>query len=739
MEWLMMDPQVHGAFSSLGSQVGETYIASPNCLDTLNEMIQKMAVEDRTLRTLRRAICYSQVVKKDLLPLLINVRDDRKITDTTIKVLADLTTPVECLLPIELMSKTETGRSTIIELNWLLISCKETFLDPRGTRRIIDHIRDILCKGTCIECFKGDGLSEGDYDVLTDCVILLRNIFHIPDSMINTAEGFSEQNQILWNLFAQNFDKVIIEMMTGPGRKEWRIPLAQLVVLLYKDQRVATLQKLLNLWMESSEFSESSEDNESNTSPPEGDSFSSMVTSDHTSDSSDNSGSDQKPEIKVPGKRKQSIKQQNIKKQDDKQSSRGTWSDADQKMDCSSSKMSDCGYGTQAENQESISTSSNEDDPPNRNLKPVHQKPLNMIQKSRYGKQPLTTQEKEELKRKKLMKRFRSNMVNIKALLHHTPTEDDVSHLLKEFTVDFLLKAYGTLVSEMRYQLLQDPVLDRTHFVWLISYFLKFAVQLEIDLQHMKGVLTFEVVSFLTYEGANLCEQYELLRTQQESDLSTNLRKVHLVVTAIREILQTISSYKKMKHLSDSDKKYLLNLQNEISETEDLRCLFVLILRQFNPQVHSKQYLRDVIVTNHVLLTFIENSLLPNTTVLLQSHMKKFVPVEMMRQYGYLLECFEENGHFVNDCVFTMMHHVAGDLEHVTALFQPMILKTFSLIWENEFQICDDWCDLIEYVIHKFINTPRSIPSVLTNSANEVILPTRQKEVLDGYSSYTDV
>lgn len=56
-------------------------------------------------------------------------------------------------------------------------------------------------------------------------------------------------------------------MMTGPRRQEWRIAMAQLVVLLYKDQRVATLQKLLNLWIESCDLSESSEDNESNTSP----------------------------------------------------------------------------------------------------------------------------------------------------------------------------------------------------------------------------------------------------------------------------------------------------------------------------------------------------------------------------------------------------------------------------------------------------------------------------------------
>ena len=40
----------------------------------------------------------------------------------------------------------------------------------------------------------------------------------------------------------------------------------QLVALIYKDQHVYNLQRLLGFWLET-ELSESSEDNESNTSP----------------------------------------------------------------------------------------------------------------------------------------------------------------------------------------------------------------------------------------------------------------------------------------------------------------------------------------------------------------------------------------------------------------------------------------------------------------------------------------
>ena len=89
----------------------------------------------------------------------------------------------------------------------------------------------------------------------------------------------------------------------------------------------------------------------------------------------------------------------------------------------------------------------------------------------------------------------------------------------------------------------------------------------------------------------------------------------------------------------------------------------------------------------------------------------RFASVEVMRQYGHLLEGFDTNPEFVNDCIFTMMHHVSGDLNHPETLFIPQVLETFSDIWEREdVEICVDWADLIEYVIQKFISTIRSRP-----------------------------
>jgi timeless len=236
-------------------------------------------MEDHTLRTYRRAIGFGQNIKKDIIPLLINVRDP-KILDSALRLMVNLTVPIECLLSVGVMSRTEIGRHTIYELNRLLYTSKEAFVDLKATKAIIDHMKNIL---------DTDKLSLNECETINNCLLLLRNILHIPENVQQYQQHTPMQNQILWNLFTQSIDKLLIHLMSCPQKSFWGVTIVQLIALMYKDQHVGTLQKLLNHWFEAASVTESSE-NESNTSPPKqcsGDS-SPMLTSDPTSDSSDN-------------------------------------------------------------------------------------------------------------------------------------------------------------------------------------------------------------------------------------------------------------------------------------------------------------------------------------------------------------------------------------------------------------------------------------------------------------------
>lgn len=244
------------------------------------------------MRTFRRAIGLSQCVQNDLIPFLINVRDP-KLIDLLIRILVNLTMPVECLFSTKVMVRTSAGRHTVSDLSGLLMSCKECFTDARATRAVVEHMKNVFDKG--------NKLQFAQCDSINNCLLLLRNILHIPDVTVSSSlmrercknNTVSMQNKIIWHLFMMSIDKLLLFLMSCLQRDFWSVAMVQLISVMYKDQQASSLQKMLNVWLEDA-LSDSSDDFESNTTPPRKENsgeLSPLLTSDPTtSDSSDNEG-----------------------------------------------------------------------------------------------------------------------------------------------------------------------------------------------------------------------------------------------------------------------------------------------------------------------------------------------------------------------------------------------------------------------------------------------------------------
>lgn len=96
------------------------------------------------------------------------------------------------------------------------------------------------------------------------------------------------------------------------------------------------------------------------------------------------------------------------------------------------------------------------------------------------------------------------------------------------------------------------------------------------------------------------------------------------IVTAIKEFLQALETYKSGNHLSSKDKTQLKKLQIQITKTEDLRQLFVLLIRCFNSTIHNRKYLQDLIVTNHLFLLLCDNTAqLTNEKSIMMDHISQ--------------------------------------------------------------------------------------------------------------------
>lgn len=153
-------------------------------------------------------------------------------------------------------------------------------------------------------------------------------------------------------------------------------------------------------------------------------------------------------------------------------------------------------------------------------------------------------------------------------MVHHNPTDEDISLVLREFTVDFLLKGYGSLVSLLQEQLSKNAALqvDKSHFLWLITYFLKFASQIDLDFELISPVLCDHMLSYLTYEGVAMCENLAICK----DDLKPHLRRMHLLVTAIRELVHTVEVYSKHSTYTNEDKLHLTKLQGKLFKITSL-------------------------------------------------------------------------------------------------------------------------------------------------------------------------
>lgn len=209
---------------------------------------------------------------------------DKRLISVSIRIFINLTTPAECMYAnsIDIMQKTEVGRQTVSDLNELLSESKKSFSDLRSIRAVVDYMKSILEKDSKLSLLQCDSVNN--------CLILLRNILHIPDSHPRDEPDnlTKHQNKIIWNLFTLNIDKLLLYLMSCSQRAFFSVTLAQLVALIFKDQHINTLQKLLNSKLDDIWSDDSSEDFESNTTPlKQGSGDSSPLIS---SDSSDNGG-----------------------------------------------------------------------------------------------------------------------------------------------------------------------------------------------------------------------------------------------------------------------------------------------------------------------------------------------------------------------------------------------------------------------------------------------------------------
>lgn len=245
------------------------------------------------------------------------------------------------------------------------------------------------------------------------------------------------------------------------------------------------------------------------------------------------------------------------------------------------------------------------------------------------------------------------------------PSNEDIGKLLKDFVYKFLHNAFAKITLELSDQLIGRKInLDLSHFLWLISYFVNLAVAIDLEYHHIESLLCPTIFGYLVYQGVTMNEDLELLVLTKPMDCATTtlrekrkmlLRKMHLIVSALRELFHAIIKYSQ-KCRGKEERLALKNLRYTLAEMTDLRQLLLLYIRSFVPTIHSKQFLVEVIITHHIAMILLEPVYLEGRFDL-PLHLRQFATMQVMDQYGKVLQDFKTNSDFVNDCVLTLMHH----------------------------------------------------------------------------------
>ncbi|XP_077512437.1 timeless [Amblyomma americanum] len=663
---------------------------------------------------------------------------------------------------MDLALQSKTAKEAIQNLHRLLLETKRSFLDVRSTETIMRVLKAKMKTVRLVEKLgnlwdqEPKDLTENDLEGLSNSLVLMRNLLHVPDKTESSRFGITENtyedwlsvhNKLIWNLFVHGLDGVLILMLNSVYKVNWAVVVVQIIALLYKDQDVGNLQHLIS---NSTSTSESSEDDiESNTSkhsvhhassndsmqpaqpanvmggggagglpataggPASTAGDSGYCQSDFTS-SSNNSRSFS-PRDKGELSRDQSSSSGRASADNMTSSSNGQSSSSDEDNQVKEHikdphhKASAKHRAMHSADSPSGSDSSYEDEllarSKQRNLVAMSRKSKSQLKGGKCTSSVCLEAAVASLESRSTLRDPVWDRKKTLVLLDasaHVPSNDDISNMLQSFTISFLHSGYGSLVTElMRVNHEQgSSLIDRCHFLWVVGYFTGLATALGLSLHHVRPVLSVEVVGLLIFEAIAVCQELDLAQHQSAEGSKLLKKRYHLVVRAFREFIAAIGTYNsRCKGVGDDMRRLCVSL----ARLEDLRNIPLLLIRKWNAM--PSQVLVDLIITNHLLLLILEYAQKTEggLDIDILGHLSQFATVEVMERYGVVLKDYRTNSVLVNDCVFTMMHHVAGDLKRPEALFHPNILSSFVNILNEGAEIPELYEDLVGYVMNRYL------------------------------------
>uniref|UniRef100_A0A3Q2C843 Timeless circadian clock n=1 Tax=Cyprinodon variegatus TaxID=28743 RepID=A0A3Q2C843_CYPVA len=229
-----MNCELLATCSALGFLEGDSYHKEPDCLEGVKDLIRYLRHEDDT-RDVRQQLGESQIVQNDLLPIIVQYRQEKALFDACIRLMVNLTQPA--MLCFGKVPDDPVFRHHFMQVTSYLQAYKEAFASERVFGILSETLYNLLQ-------LDWEQRQEEDNLLIERILLLVRNVLHVPADPCEEKkvdDDASIHDRVLWAIHMSGFDDLVKFLASAQSEQQWSMHVLEIISLMFRDQTPETL------------------------------------------------------------------------------------------------------------------------------------------------------------------------------------------------------------------------------------------------------------------------------------------------------------------------------------------------------------------------------------------------------------------------------------------------------------------------------------------------------------------
>uniref|UniRef100_A0A3P9PI13 Timeless circadian clock n=1 Tax=Poecilia reticulata TaxID=8081 RepID=A0A3P9PI13_POERE len=224
-----MNCELLATCSALGYLEGDSYHKEPDCLESVKDLIRYLRHEDDT-RDVRQQLGDSQIVQNDLLPIIVQYRQDKTLFDACIRLMVNLTQPA--MLCFGKIPDDPVFRQHYMQVTSHLQAYKEAFASEKVFGILSETLYNLLQ-------LDWEQRQDEDNLLIERILLLVRNVLHVPADPCEEKkvdDDASVHDRVLWAVHMSGFDDLVKFLASAQSEQQWSMHVLEIISLMFRDQ-----------------------------------------------------------------------------------------------------------------------------------------------------------------------------------------------------------------------------------------------------------------------------------------------------------------------------------------------------------------------------------------------------------------------------------------------------------------------------------------------------------------------